>query len=405
MTRGISEHVGRIQTLSFEGDETRGYQKAKVSILNRCKKHQQKTSPMLKDLHHWTYLVCMIEEVPLPLLKTKSKIFFCYFSLIGIFSCSDESIPTNEVIELPPTIDKKIKLKSNELVKMEFPIVFVEELDQMQEFFKEQHETSFSHVPNKNWMSFTAGKDGILTKILLFGKTNYLISEHYGKKMSGFVRSGNPDTGPKFGKWELSRDDIINQLNNQGLKETQAGWITLRMRGMIPQETGKTYFLVCEKISDERSWFGAFAFGEGNPYPYGRHWLHPEHDLVFRTYVGKTKEQIKREQEQAIINEQVQPNTIVRNSVSQTILQPPPPKPMTPKDSVFLPNSKSESLEIPTPKTTMTEETIQGEVLSPLVFETDTLVEEKKAVPQTKSGKDNETEKSFFNRLFKKTSE
>ena len=341
----------------------------------------------------------------MPLLKTKPKIIFCFFSLVGISSCSDDLTPINEVVELPPAVEKKVESESNTPHKQEFPIVFVEELDQLQEYFKEQHETSFSHVPNKNWMSFTAGKDGVLTKILLFGKTNFLISEHYGKKMSGFVRSGNPDTGPKFGKWELSRDDIINQLNNQGLKETQAGWISLRMRGMIPQEAGKTYFLVCEKISDERSWFGAFAFGEGNPYPYGRHWLHPEHDLVFRTYVGKTKEQIKREQEQTIINVPVQPNAIVRNSPSQTIIQPPPPKPMIIKDSVSLPESKPESLEIPIPNTTLVENPPQVEILRPLVLETDSLPEEKQAVPQTINGKENKTEKSFFNRLFKKTSE
>ena len=141
--------------------------------------------------------------------------------------------------------------------------------------------------PTKNWMSFTAGKDGILTKILFFGKANYLISEHYGSGMKGFVRENNPAKGPKLGEWSLSRDEIVNQLAAQGLPETQDGWITIRMRGEIPQESGKTYFLICQEISDGRPWFGAFAFSEGNTYPAGRHWLHPEHDLVFRTYVGK----------------------------------------------------------------------------------------------------------------------
>ena len=32
---------------------------------------------------------------------------------------------------------------------LEFPIVYVEELDQSQEFYKEQHETSFSYVTKK----------------------------------------------------------------------------------------------------------------------------------------------------------------------------------------------------------------------------------------------------------------
>ena len=91
-------------------------------------------------------------------------------------------------------------------------------------------------------MSFTAGKDGILTKILLFGKPNYMVSEHYGSAMGGFVRAGNPNTGPKFGSWELSRDDIVNQLSGQGLAEREAGWITIRLRGEIPQKRARPIF-------------------------------------------------------------------------------------------------------------------------------------------------------------------
>ena len=45
--------------------------------------------------------------------------------------------------------------------------MYVEELDQSQEFYKEQHETSFSFVREKNWFSYTPEKKGILTKILL----------------------------------------------------------------------------------------------------------------------------------------------------------------------------------------------------------------------------------------------
>ena len=76
-----------------------------------------------------------------------------------------------DVTDLPPIIEDPSVPALEKSVKADFPMVYVEELDQFQEFFKEQHETSFSHVPNKNWMSFTAGKDGILTKILLFGKS------------------------------------------------------------------------------------------------------------------------------------------------------------------------------------------------------------------------------------------
>ena len=94
------------------------------------------------------------------------------------------------------------------------------------------------------------------------------------------------------------------------------GWITIRMRGEIPQEAGKTYFLVCKEIDDERPWFGAFAFSEGNNYLPGRHWLHPGHDLVFRTYVGKTSDQIADEQKAAVNFQPAQPNqdNIVNNS-------------------------------------------------------------------------------------------
>ena len=67
--------------------------------------------------------------------------------------------------------------------------------------------------------------------------------------MHGFFREGNPDNGPKYGEWELSRDDIVNQIAAQNLAPREAGWITIRMRGEIPQIAGKTYFLVCEKIT------------------------------------------------------------------------------------------------------------------------------------------------------------
>ena len=113
--------------------------------------------------------------------------------------------------------------------------------------------------------------------------------------MGGFVRAGNPNTGPKFGSWELSRDDIVNQLSGQGLAEREADGSPSCLRGNSARR-GKTYFLICDRISEGRPWFGAFAFGDGNPYLPGGHWLPPRHDLVFRTYVGKTAEQISAEQ-------------------------------------------------------------------------------------------------------------
>ena len=331
-------------------------------------------------------------------MKTKTQITHCLLLAFGTFSCSDNSNPVEEVVILPPAVENNQEQESKVDDNFEFPIVYVEELDQMQEYFKEQHETSFSHVPNKNWMSFTAGKDGILTKILLFGKPNYLISEHYGKQMSGFVRSGNPNTGAKFGSWTLQRDDIVNQLYNQGLDETEAGWITIRMKGKIPQEAGKTYFFVCEKISDDRPWLGAFAFGEGNPYLSGRHWLHDEHDLVFRTYVGKTKDQIKREQEQAFVNEPIS-KKMMKNSSLKTIVQPPPPKPMLASDDLQLSNSGDNNFK------EGGQELFQGEPIPSLVLENNPSDSQEADPPQSKPLEPKEPEKSFFNRLFKKTSE
>lgn len=238
-------------------------------------------------------------------LKKLSLQTFYLVLFVALNGCSEETPVSTEnptkQSELPQA-NSQIQIVKSDL---EFPDVYVEELDQTQEFYKEQHETSFSFVPKKNWFSYTAQKNGILTKILLFGKPNFQPSDHYGKSMHGFIREGNPDSGAKFGEWDLSRDDIVNQNAAQGLNERDAGWITIRMRGKIPQTIGKTYFFVCEKIIGNKPWFGAFAFGEGNPYKSGKFWLHPEHDLVFRTYVGKTPEQVTKEQNKKQVIEEL----------------------------------------------------------------------------------------------------
>ena len=254
-----------------------------------------------------------------------------FLSSLFIFSsCSDDKPAEEPTNELPPAVEAKVPSVTP---KANIPVVYIEELDQFQEYYKEQHETSFSHVKRKNWTSFTAGKDGILTKVLLFGKPNYTISEHYGSSMSGFVRADNPDSGPKYGEWSISREEIVNQLALQGLTETDRGWITIQMRGEIPQEKGRMYFMVCDQISDKRSWFGAFAFAEGNSYKKGRFWLHPEHDLVFRTYVGMSQDQLT----------QAQKSTTTRISADASVVQandlPPAPKSMTGSESNFAPPS------------------------------------------------------------------
>ena len=126
------------------------------------------------------------------------RLLTLFASAIYIFGCSEDK-PAPKQTTLPPTVElnKVVAKKSSKPA----PIVYIEELDQSQEYFKEQHETSFSHVSKKNWTSYTAGKDGILTKVLLFGKPN-TISEHYGSSMSGFVRADNPRHWSKVRRME-----------------------------------------------------------------------------------------------------------------------------------------------------------------------------------------------------------
>ena len=290
---------------------------------------------------------------------------------------SEKTVPDED------TTDSKDLSISDEVIStttpnLEFPKVRVEELDHSQEFFKEQHTTSFSYVPRKNWTSFTASKNGILTKILLYGKANLLDSPHYGLSMSGFVRAGNPDSGPKFGRWILTREDIVSQLASQGLGEREAGWLTIRMLGQIPQKVGTGYFLVCDKITENKAWFGEFAFAEANPYEFGSHWLNKDHDLVMRTYVGKTDEQIKALQVEPTNNvvpesDESLPSPVSQNP-SRTIIAPPTITPQPPAKP---------QLTVPTPP-----------VVIEKVDSNDTLSEVKE---------DNRTQKkSLFDRLFKK---
>ena len=290
---------------------------------------------------------------------------------------------SEKIVSDDDTTDSKDLSISDEVIStttpnLEFPKVRVEELDHSQEFFKEQHTTSFSYVPRKNWTSFTASKNGILTKVLLYGKANLLDSPHYGLSMSGFVRAGNPDSGPKYGRWILTREDIVSQLASQGLGEREAGWLTIRMLGQIPQKVGTRYFLVCDKITENKAWFGEFAFAEANPYEFGSHWLNKDHDLVMRTYVGKTDEQIKALQMEPTNNvvpesDESLPSPVSQNP-SRTIIAPPTITPQPPAKP---------QLTVPTPP-----------VVIEKVDSNDTLSEVKE---------DNRTQKkSLFDRLFKK---
>ncbi len=223
-------------------------------------------------------------------LRPKHSLFLLAGLVLLIFGCGDGTEEKPEPAPDPGTTTPQ-ETGSTGTTKQppKPPVVYVEEVDQFQEYFKEQHDTSFSHVRNKNWTSFKAGKAGVLTRIRLYGKPHFATSDFYGSEMNGIIRADNPDSGPKLAEWNLSRADIVSQLAEQGLSELDYGWIDVRMLGEAILAVGKTYYMVCERISDGKHWFGAFAFSEGDSYKDGRHWLHPEHDLVFRTYVGQVE--------------------------------------------------------------------------------------------------------------------
>ena len=126
--------------------------------------------PLLFELAIRT-LPCLHTRTPpfLPMISFfPNRLFYLPCLVLVAFSCSDNKPDAEEPVSLPPTVDERPELTT--LPTKPVPVVYIEELDQYQEYFKEQHETSFSHVSKKNWSSYTAGKDGILTKVLLFGK-------------------------------------------------------------------------------------------------------------------------------------------------------------------------------------------------------------------------------------------
>ena len=177
-------------------------------------------------------------------------------------------------------------------------------------------------------------------RIALYGKPHFATSDFYGSSMSGVLREGNPDRGRKIATWSLSRADVVAQLSAQGLSEIDYGWIDIKFRERSkPLEIGKKYFLVCERIADGKHFFGAFSFGENNPYAGGRHWLHPEHDLVFRIYIGNEE---KATTETLEINATKTPvalppaipmpqNSADKKNVVPTVTPAqPPPNPVTP---------------------------------------------------------------------------
>ena len=350
----------------------------------------------------------------LPTLKNPFKQTLSLIVLCGMFACSETPPNKPEPIgeEPKPEESPKVTEKDSTLTK---PLVHIEELDQFQDYYKEQHTTSFSHVRNKNWFSFRAGKEGLLTKILLYGKPTVRVTAYYGNSMSGFIREGNPSTGPKYGAWKLSRDDILDQLAAQSLTENDSGWITINMLGEIPQEIGKTYFLVCEEI-DEKSWFGDFAFGEGNPYPHGRIWFNPDHDLVFRTYVGRTisnAEQARNQPNHRKPGPQAHsaPTPIpvpVQRLLPEEQLIPkqPEPAPEKPTEPKIFPNEPASPSPAPVQPQMVPEirpELPRSEITPPAPTpERNASVPSRPILPQSPPDQNATQKNSLFNRLFKK---
>lgn len=167
------------------------------------------------------------------------------------------------------------------------------EVDQTQLLYRKQHETSFSKINilkgkplQGNWFSFTAQKNGFLKQVSLYGKPNRLTKGLYGETMAGVIKENTQDNTSTLGEWRISRNEIVDQ--HKSLMGVSHGWISIKIEGIVPQEVGTKYFFVCNRISEDKKWFGAFYFSDENPYANGEFWLNPNHDLVFATFVASS---------------------------------------------------------------------------------------------------------------------
>ena len=64
-----------------------------------------------------------------------SRLFCLSWLFLLAFSCSDDKSGPEETASLPPTVEKKPELAA--LPTKPLPVVYIEELDQYQEYFKE----------------------------------------------------------------------------------------------------------------------------------------------------------------------------------------------------------------------------------------------------------------------------
>ena len=160
--------------------------------------------------------------------------------------------------------------------------------------------------------------------------------------------------------------------------------------------------MVCEKITGGKPWFGAFAFGEGNPYLPGKFWLHPDHDLVFRTYVGKTPQQVAKEQRNEEISKEL---GLINDSIPQNPSDLPTPLPISQSRSNNLISQNVEEEEEPQIESKKTP-FVPTPTIEKNIEPSGEQVEELNLIqiPINKVDEQNNSseKKSLFNRLFKK---
>ena len=141
---------------------------------------------------------------PMPLCVTfHSSVFFSFSS----FQFCILAVRTTKRIRkrMQPSSHHRQGCRANEKNRLNLPLQFISRSwISFRSILKSNTRPVLVMSTKRNRMSYTAGKDGILTKILLFGKPNYTISEHYGSSISGFIRADNPDNRPQVWRMELN---------------------------------------------------------------------------------------------------------------------------------------------------------------------------------------------------------
>jgi hypothetical protein len=241
------------------------------------------------------------------------NIFFQLIALILVVflsvGCGEDPVEpdTGSVIKeiVPDPIDQSGD-SNDSFAKPTLSPIVVENLDQAQEIYEKQENTSFK-TGDRGWQRYKASRSGYLTRFSLYGCAHSKGARNksqiiYGDVIWGEIRLER--TNETLGTWSLSRDQVVAQLKSRGLEETDYDWIHVKISDdqRISQVAGETYLIQSVKISDNRPFFGSFRFGVNDPYPDGAWWhCNPkptaayDKDLVFMTWVGKTAKQVTEE--------------------------------------------------------------------------------------------------------------